>query len=88
MLITSDDLKIIASRMMFLAAYPLSHDPSAKQIKIDIAAAQDNADLATSLSLSLLHQRGERRRTSPFGEIVGVGPVGAIGASVKAGYFD
>ena len=40
---------------MFLVAVSLSHDPSAKQIKIDIAATQDDADLATSLSLSLLH---------------------------------
>src|SRR3954451_11236998 len=34
----------VASKMMFLAAYPLSHDPSAEQIKIDIAAAQDDAN--------------------------------------------
>ena len=51
-------------------------DPAAEQVEIDIAAAQDQADLAAPVLVPLLQRRGERRRAGALGKIMGVGPVG------------
>ncbi len=48
-----------------------------EEIKVDVAARQDEADLAPGETRPLLRRRRERGGARPFGEVVRVGPVGA-----------
>src|SRR5712671_2739346 len=52
------------------------HDPSVKQIEIDIAAAQDEADPLAADFLLFLQGGGERRGAGAFGEVMRIGPIG------------
>src|SRR6202035_3018606 len=53
------------------------NDPSTKQIEIDVAAAQDQADPFAAEFRLVLQGGGEGCGARAFGEVVGIGPVGA-----------
>src|ERR1700690_2068478 len=53
------------------------NDPSVEQIKIDVAAAQNEADALAADPGLLLQRCRERGCTGAFREVMGIGPVGA-----------
>src|SRR6266702_3288460 len=74
----------------FAAALPFSHqrslsvgangfraDPSVEQIKIDVAAAQDQADPLAADFCFVLQGGRQRRGAGALGKVMGIGPVGA-----------